>query len=58
MPLRVVIGGEVVYSRSFEEAVSTARNRCLLLAAAGVGAWLVVNLALTGLWNLGRKEKA
>ena len=58
MPLRVVIGGAVVYSRSFEEAVSTARNRCLMLAGAGVGAWLLVNLALTGLWKLGRKAKA
>ena len=57
MPLRVVIGGEVVYRRSFEEAVSTARNRCLLVAAAGVGAWLLVNLSLTGLWRLGRKAK-
>jgi hypothetical protein len=58
MPLRVVVGDKEVYSRPYEEAISTARTRCLLIAVAGVALWLVVNLALTALWNRGRRARA
>jgi hypothetical protein len=57
MPLRVVIGDTVVYRRSYEDAISTARTRCLLTAIAGVGLWLLINLVLTALWKRGRKAR-
>ena len=55
MPLRIVVGNELIYRRPFEEAISSARNRCLLVAGIGVGLWLAVNLGLTALWKRGRK---
>jgi hypothetical protein len=58
MPLNVVVGDEVVYRRPYEEAISTARTRCLLRAIAGVGLWVAVNLALTALWKRGRRSGA
>jgi hypothetical protein len=51
MPLRVVVGNDVIYRRPYEEAISTARTRCLLVAIGGVGLWLLVNFALTALWK-------
>ena len=58
MPLSVVVGDEVVYHRPYEDAISTARTRCLLTAVVGVGLWLAVNLALTALWKRGRRSGA
>lgn len=54
MPLRVVVGSEVIYRRPYDEAISTARTRCLQTAIAGVGLWAVVNLVLTAFWKRGR----
>ena len=58
MPLRVVVGNEVVFSRPYEEAISAARNRCLQVAAVGVVLWLTLNLALSALWKRGQKARA
>lgn len=58
MPLSVVVGDQEVYRRAYEDAIMAARKRCLLTAAAGVGLWLVVNLALSALWKRGRLVSA
>ncbi len=58
MPLRIVVGDELVYRRPYEEAISAARTRCLLMGGIGVGLWLAVNLGLTALWKRGRKTAA
>ena len=58
MPLRIVVGNETVYRRPYEEAISAARNRCLLVAFAGVGLWLSFNFALTALWKRGQATRA
>ena len=54
MPVSVVVGEAVIYHRPCEEAISTARTRCLLAALAGVGLWLAVSLGLAVLWKRGR----
>ena len=51
MPVRVTVGDAVIFERSYADAISAARNRCLVVAAAGVGLWLAVNLALSMLWK-------
>ncbi len=53
MPTRIVVGNELVYRRPYDEAISAARNRCLLVAAMGVALWLAINLGLTALWKRG-----
>lgn len=58
MPLKVVVGSEVIYRRPYDEAIATARTRCLQTAIAGLGLWVVVNLALTALWKRGRRADA
>ncbi len=57
MPVRVTVGDSVVYQRSYAEAVSAARDRCLEVGAAGVGLWLVANLALSLAWKRGQKAR-
>jgi len=58
MPLRIVVGNELIYRRPYEEAILVARNQCLLVAGIGVCVWLVVNLGLTALWKRGLKAAA
>ena len=58
MPLKIVVGDDLVYSRPYEDAIEAARTRCLLVGGVGVGLWLAVNLGLTALWKRGLKAAA
>ncbi len=57
MPVRVSVGDAVVFERPYADAIAAARTRCLEVAAAGVGLWLLFNLALSMLWKRARKAR-